>query len=60
MVKTTTSKEEFLKAMLKKAQEKDVDAEPYDPADLKTEDIEKTAEDIKKFLAEKAKKKKVI
>lgn len=47
-----TSKEEFVRMMSNKAQEKDVAAEPYIPADNPAE-IEEISKQLKKEFAEK-------
>ena len=47
-----TSKEEFVRVILQKAMEKDVDATPYVPTDNATE-IEEISKQLKKEFAER-------
>lgn len=48
------SKSDSVKVLLDKLQEKEKDAEPYESADLNKDEVEKIAQDIKKYLAEKS------
>jgi len=45
--------DKFLKMILKKASEKDQEAQPYKPEELNTKEIEKITEDLRKELAKK-------